>query len=955
MTMTAIRAPRPAAAPALRRASSTPTMRAAGILATTLLAVVALLAASVYAHSVDSPNEDLLRVHLVTRAPTLAVVRSGATSAHTPLHKRAVPMVHHDDHLRLTVPVDGNLTYTLHLEPDTKLVHPDARVTVHRADPKTGELVATRTPLVGRVYVGHAVRDGTFGGDRYHARAVLYHDGLSDDADYDPHYATTRVPLFDARFDTPDGDTIRVMPVHVYHRTKRANDPHVPSLRARASTEDALAAHVMYRESDTRGGRMAAGADPLTSFLAPRGLAVANAGECGNGLVGWNIDYRAKLARERNLVSANRLGKRAASTLCPSDASIVYMGVAADCAYTATFKDVEKDILNNILTQWGIVSDKYQATFNVGLGVVATDVRMDCGGPAWNVACGTLQIQDRLSAFSQWRGTVTTSEALWHLLSSCNTGSTLGIAWTGTLCLTTTRSQPSTTTSGATDSVNGCAVSTPTRDQWKVIAHEIGHNFGAIHDCIAKQCTAGTDVSALQCSPCTNSTTGSNCDCGGMYIMNPTDNAISNDFSPGSITDICNNVVRVQRSSAAKSPFCLVKPGSQKTIQGNVCGNGIVEEGEQCDCGTQCANDNCCTSQCTFKSGAVCSDRNSPACCSSCQYKAKGSVCRAARDVCDTQETCSGTSADCPNDTYLADGTSCTLNGTWPADVTSAVAYCASGICSNRNAQCYLASKGTRLVTGRECASQASSCTVACADPSASATCILYDSQFYDGTACGSGGGRCSAGNCVGGSALVAIKNWINDNKVAAIIIGVVIGAAVLAILYSCIVAPLYRKYTRRRAKVIIPPPALAGSASSPAATSASTRPARIQRLASHSPPRPSAAPAMAAVTAPSAPAPVGRADSTTQLINDQTAYLMQNVVAGGGASPPTHASAPPQPIPSPHHGHEEPVSFAPLEEMDGSGPSPYGSGMALYPPSDRPPQAGTQQGPRALASPARW
>jgi hypothetical protein len=39
------------------------------------------------------------------------------------------------------------------------------------------------------------------------------------------------------------------------------------------------------------------------------------------------------------------------------------------------------------------------------------------------------------------------------------------------------------TSSGKTPSiVSGTAVSTSGRTEWQVIAHEIGHNFGAIHD-----------------------------------------------------------------------------------------------------------------------------------------------------------------------------------------------------------------------------------------------------------------------------------------------------------------------------------------------------------------------------------------------------------------------------------------------------------------------------------------
>ncbi|XP_008945198.1 PREDICTED: disintegrin and metalloproteinase domain-containing protein 2-like, partial [Merops nubicus] len=49
-----------------------------------------------------------------------------------------------------------------------------------------------------------------------------------------------------------------------------------------------------------------------------------------------------------------------------------------------------------------------------------------------------------------------------------------------------------------------------------------------------------------------------------------------------------------------------------------LCGNGVVEPGEQCDCGTAraCLKDKCCTETCQFKPGVKCS---SGLCCSECQ------------------------------------------------------------------------------------------------------------------------------------------------------------------------------------------------------------------------------------------------------------------------------------------------------------------------------------------------
>lgn len=94
----------------------------------------------------------------------------------------------------------------------------------------------------------------------------------------------------------------------------------------------------------------------------------------------------------------------------------------------------------------------------------------------WDVNCSTpgVTLDDRLSLFSQWRGAKGSDGAgLWHLMSNCPTGSEVGIAWLGTLC------QVDATGSGSSI-VSGTAVSTAGLTEWQVIAHEMGHNFGAI-------------------------------------------------------------------------------------------------------------------------------------------------------------------------------------------------------------------------------------------------------------------------------------------------------------------------------------------------------------------------------------------------------------------------------------------------------------------------------------------
>ena len=114
------------------------------------------------------------------------------------------------------------------------------------------------------------------------------------------------------------------------------------------------------------------------------------------------------------------------------------------------------------------------------------------------------------------------------------------------------------------------------------------------------------------------------------------------------------------------------------TVGDPVCGNGIREGNEVCDCGSQAeCTDSCCNAAtCQLAAGAVCS---AGSCCSStCQFRSQGTVCRAALGECDIVETCSGTSSECPVDDHRLDGTPC----------SSDTGYCYSGSCPSRDQQC---------------------------------------------------------------------------------------------------------------------------------------------------------------------------------------------------------------------------------------------------------------------------
>ncbi|XP_023577789.1 disintegrin and metalloproteinase domain-containing protein 32-like [Octodon degus] len=109
-----------------------------------------------------------------------------------------------------------------------------------------------------------------------------------------------------------------------------------------------------------------------------------------------------------------------------------------------------------------------------------------------------------------------------------------------------------------------------------------------------------------------------------------------------------------------------------------VCGNGIREGNEVCDCGTleQCGIDNCCNHEnCRKKLGTEC--LGGP-CCNFCKYRGSNVICRDKRDPhCDVPEYCTGSSEHCPQDLTVINGQRCKNR-----------LMCYSGICVDLDARC---------------------------------------------------------------------------------------------------------------------------------------------------------------------------------------------------------------------------------------------------------------------------
>lgn len=300
-----------------------------------------------------------------------------------------------------------------------------------------------------------------------------------------------------------------------------------------------------------------------------------------------------------------------------------------------TYKKKNETAVREEMVELANLLDGYYKKLNIRVVLVGLEIFKEANPFSVEGSAGEV-----LGRFVDWRKTallprIRNDDAQLIVgLAGAYGGGILGMAFVGTVC--------SMATAGGINVYSGDNLGYVST----VVAHEMGHNLGMNHDNGRCTCNGGSCIMAA-------SATGSTL------------------FSDCSASDFERLVLR-------GGGLCLLNQPSQSNIVSVAkCGNGLLEEGEDCDCGTpqECTNKCCDAATCKLTWGSACAQGS---CCKDCKISVSGTPCRGSVNTCDLPEYCNGSTSYCPSDFYIMDGLLCENNA----------AYCYEGRCQTYDYQC---------------------------------------------------------------------------------------------------------------------------------------------------------------------------------------------------------------------------------------------------------------------------
>ncbi|CAD5110616.1 DgyrCDS2 [Dimorphilus gyrociliatus] len=246
---------------------------------------------------------------------------------------------------------------------------------------------------------------------------------------------------------------------------------------------------------------------------------------------------------------------------------------------------------------------------------------------------------------------------------------TLGLAWTGDWENAGGICEKYDVFHGSRKSLNTGVITTfnygkdvPSIVSHMTFAHEIGHSMGSNHDPETSVCSPGGVEGTYL-----------------MYSIAVWANKPNNKKFSKCSTESMSKIINIKAKHDIYGCFIENKIA--------ICGNSLVEEDEECDCGWKDnCREQCCYPQishpppsykaCRLKNGATCSPSAGSCCSNSCRpYEKTEEIICSPASRCQEKRLCDGNSISCPSPLYKPNNTLC------DTDLVCQQGKCSASIC----------------------------------------------------------------------------------------------------------------------------------------------------------------------------------------------------------------------------------------------------------------------------------